>query len=234
MTFVVYANDVKGGRLDPYYYQPKFEEVEKAIKNGKFEVKKLSDFIKHLSMGISVPNYKNEPDEVPFILGKNLKIGYLDLEAGLEYISGKSSIRGKYSILKKGDVLFSVRGAYIGKTAVIPKELEGANIVNNIVKITLDTEKLNPHYLVAFLSSEIGQKIIYRKVWGGAQPGFTNEDIKNLKIPLPPLNIQNKIAEEVKRRMEKAEQLQKEAKEILEKAKQEVENIILNGEDNES
>lgn len=30
--------------------------------------------------------------------------------------------------------------------------------------------------------------------------------------------------------MQKAEQLQKEAKEVLEKAKQEVENIILNGE----
>jgi len=49
----------------------------------------------------------------------------------------------------------------------------------------------------------------------------------NLKIPLHSLPIQNKIADEVKKRMQKAEQLQKEAKEGLEKAKQEVERIIL-------
>ncbi len=41
-----------------------------------------------------------------------------------------------------------------------------------------------------------------------------------------PRNSQNKIAEEVKSRMQKAEQLQKEAKEELEKAKQEVEKIF--------
>ena len=56
----------------------------------------------------------------------------------------------------------------------------------------------------------------------------------NLSIPLPPLELQNKIAEEVKRRMQKAEQLKKEAKEVLERAKQEVENIILNGENYKS
>lgn len=44
---------------------------------------------------------------------------------------------------------------------------------------------------------------------------------------MPPISIQNKIVEEVKKRMQKAEVLQKEAKGELEKAKLEVENIIL-------
>ena len=56
----------------------------------------------------------------------------------------------------------------------------------------------------------------------------------NLKIPFPPLNVQDKISNVVEKRLERAKQLQKEAKEILEKAKQKVENIILNGETNES
>ena len=43
---------------------------------------------------------------------------------------------------------------------------------------------------------------------------------------LPPLSVQNKIADEVKRRMQKADSLQKESKEELEKAKQGVERII--------
>ena len=62
---------------------------------------------------------------------------------------------------------------------------------------------------------------------GAGQPHVYSRDLSNLKIPLPPLAVQNKIADEVKKRMQKAESLQKEAKEELEKAKLEVEKIIL-------
>jgi restriction endonuclease S subunit len=62
---------------------------------------------------------------------------------------------------------------------------------------------------------------------GTTYPTVSDEDILNLEIPLPNIVVQNKIAEEVKRRVQKAEQLQKEAKGELEKVKKEVEKIIL-------
>ncbi|HID43409.1 MAG TPA: restriction endonuclease subunit S [Archaeoglobaceae archaeon] len=86
---------------------------------------------------------------------------------------------------------------------------------------------MNPYYIFSILKSPLGQIQIKRDITGGTIMGIIRETTKNLKIPLPPLKIQNKIAEEVKRRMQKAEKLQKEAKEVLEKAKQEVEKIIL-------
>ena len=49
----------------------------------------------------------------------------------------------------------------------------------------------------------------------------------SLKIPLPPLEIQNKIANKIKNMRDEAKQLQKEAKEELQNAKEEVERIIL-------
>lgn len=61
----------------------------------------------------------------------------------------------------------------------------------------------------------------------GTITGIIRETTEKIKIPLLPLSVQNKIAYEVKKRMQKAEQLQKEAKEELEKAKLEVEKIIL-------
>ena len=72
------------------------------------------------------------------------------------------------------------------------------------------------------------QKLLTERAKIGAiQGNITIETIENFKIPLPPLFVQNKIADEVKKRMQKAEQLQKEAKDELEKAKLEVERIIL-------
>jgi len=53
------------------------------------------------------------------------------------------------------------------------------------------------------------------------------ESIKNILIPLPPFTIQQKIAEEVKLRREKAKTLTNEAKEIIIKTKGEVERIII-------
>jgi len=225
MVYIVNYNEVKGKRIDAYYYQPKFEKVEKFLKGGKYEIEQLGKFIVDLKMGCSLPPDKRGVPEVPYILGKNLRHGYLDLSE-LEYISNVNNEKFKSSIVHENDILFSVRGAYIGKVAVVEKEIAGANIINNIVKITL-SNKLNPRFVSAFLNSEIEQQLIYRDVWGGAQPGFTNENIKSLKIPLPPLSVQDKIAEEVKSRMQKAEQLQKEAKELLENAKEEIEKLIL-------
>jgi len=226
MCYVVYSDEVENKRIDAYYHHPKFKEVENAMNKGKFETKKLKQFIISLSMGISVPDYKNQNNDVPFILGKNLKHGYLNFDE-LEYINNETNNRNKKSILKENDILFSVRGAYIGKVAVVPKKVEGGNIINNIVKFSL-TLNLNSFYLVCFLNCTISKKIIYRNVWGGAQPGFTNQQIRNLIIPIPPLETQNKIAEEVQSRIQKAERLKKEAVQVLEEAKAKVEKIILN------
>ncbi|MDR0423268.1 MAG: hypothetical protein LBH46_01625 [Rickettsiales bacterium] len=48
-----------------------------------------------------------------------------------------------------------------------------------------------------------------------------------MEIPLPPLNIQKKIVNEIKGRIEKAKRLEVEAKEVYEVARSEVEGMIL-------
>jgi hypothetical protein len=50
MTFVVYSDNVKGRRVDPYYYQPKFREKLTQIEKSKFEVVNFGDIIIDLKM----------------------------------------------------------------------------------------------------------------------------------------------------------------------------------------
>ena len=56
---------------------------------------------------------------------------------------------------------------------------------------------------------------------------INNDNLLNIKIPLPSIEIQDKIANEVKSRIEKAKQLKNQANEIYEQAKNEVEKMIL-------
>mgnify|MGYP001573919684 CR=1 FL=1 len=52
---------------------------------------------------------------------------------------------------------------------------------------------------------------------------------EKLLIPYPPLEIQSKIAEEVKRRISEAEKLKADASRTIEEAKKQVEKMILVG-----
>ncbi len=228
MTFVVYADDVKGGRIDPYYYQPKFEEVIKAVENGKYEVKELNDSFEGDLIKGTLPKEDEKNGKVKVLQIKNiLRNGLIDIS---EYITAKNIFRPNQKI-NKGELIIVITGATIGKVGLWYLD-EEFYLGGDMVKFKTNKE-FNPYYIQAFLLSEIGQYQILREITGATNKHLSSYDVKTIKIPLPPLEIQNKIAEEVKRRMEKAEQLQKEAKEILEKAKQEVENIILNGENNE-
>ncbi len=223
--FISTIKTVTNKRFDPKYYSLKYTNLQLALEKSKYKFQKIKTFLSSLSMGISTPEYKSESTDVPFILGKNLKKGFLDLD-NLEYISEEINKANKSSILKENDILFSVRGVYIGKVAVVPREIEGANIINNIVKFSL--KGINPHFVVGYLNSSIGQEFIYREVWGGAQPGFTNEQIKAFPIPIPPFDKQKEIAKHITDIRNKAQQLKDQTKELLKKASEEIEEILLN------
>jgi type I restriction enzyme, S subunit len=222
--FVSFLKDISGNRFDPKYYSLKYINLKLALSNSKYKFLTIKSFLSDISMGISTPEYKSESLDVPFILGKNLKKGFLDL-ANLEYISNETNNANKSSIIKENDILFSVRGVYIGKVAVVPKEIEGANIINNIVKFSLNN--INSHYVVGYLNSSIGQEFIYREVWGGAQPGFTNEQIKSFPIPIPPLAKQKEIADHITSIRQQAQKLKDKTKEALAQANKEIEKILL-------
>jgi len=68
---------------------------------------------------------------------------------------------------------------------------------------------------------------IKREITGATVTGLTKNVVNALKIPLPPLEKQNQIAEHISKIRAQAKQLQTKAKTGLEQAKKEVEAIIL-------
>ena len=95
----------------------------------------------------------------------------------------------------------------------------------------MESKGCNNIYLSTFLRSKIVVNQTSYLMTGNTLPRLQTIDVENLLIPVPSNEIQNKIAEEIKARMQKAEQLQKEAKEVLEAAKERAERIILGDEE---
>jgi type I restriction enzyme S subunit len=141
----------------------------------------------------------------------------------LEISEAPSRARQK---LERGDLLLSSLSGSLKSIAVFETIFDNA-ICSTGFYVIKKSKDYNNYYLWALFRSDILQMLLQRESSGAIMSAINREALSNLKIPLPPLSVQNKIADEVKKRMQKAEQLQKESKELLEKAKLEVEKIIL-------
>ena len=85
---------------------------------------------------------------------------------------------------------------------------------------TANSDILNQGYLNQFLF--LNQEMVYLCGQGVAQKNLEIETFNSLKIPLPPLDIQQKIVSEI----EVFDAKEKEAKEEVEKQKENIKNII--------
>ena len=228
--FVVYANAMSGRRGDPHFHQPKYRNFYNMLEASKYQVVMLADLIKLIYRYPSCygfPCYDSASDmRVPFLQGEDIGATEISHEK-LIFIEKEISAKYPKTILKEGDLIFSVRGT-IGKIAVITHAFENSNISPNLIRLSLK-EGINSQYVEIVLKSQLGENQIDRLTSGGVQPTITKRDILSIEIPLPSLDIQNEIVQEAMRRRSKAAKLRQEAETIVEGAQREVERILLEG-----
>ncbi|NQE46184.1 Type-1 restriction enzyme MjaXIP specificity protein [ANME-1 cluster archaeon GoMg2] len=226
-SFVVTLKDLKEGkRHDVFYYQPKFKKLMEAVENNKYEVGELEGVIGDFIKG-NLPKHEDKGGETKILQIRNITLnGDFDLT---DILTAKSSSVPRNTKLKKGELIFVITGATIGKVAVFDLD-EEVYLGGDMVKT--DVKNANPLYLLSVLLSPIGQMQINQHVTGATNKHLSPEEIKSIKIPLPPIEIQNEIAEEIKGRRELAKEMRKEAEEVIKLAKEKVEKMIL-GEEND-
>ena len=72
------------------------------------------------------------------------------------------------------------------------------------------------------------QTEIKRNITGATNGHLAPEDVSHLPIPVPPLDKQIEIAEHITGIRQQAQQLKDKTKELLKKASDEIEEILLN------
>ena len=162
-------------------------------------------------------SYVNEG--VVFIRSQNVLVGELKL-SNVEHIPEKTHYSMKRSQLKKNDVLLNITGASIGRSALFNCDFE-AN-VNQHVAILRVKDNLSPEFLVALINSNLIQKQIFSVQSGGTREALNYNQIKEIKIPLPSLEIQNQIVKKI----EKERKIVEGNKKLIEIYSKKIENRI--------
>ncbi len=232
-TFKVGFDDIFNSRFDSFYNKLYYIKVEEELYKTKYPLVNLME----LCNGIRGVTYSSDDEandgKIGVLRGNNidLKTNELDL-TNIRYLKS-DFVFSENQKLQKNDILMSAASGskeHVGKVAYIANDLNhyfGAFMM----VLRVYNEKVNPFFLFGYLQSKLFRQLLMRILGGTNINNLNFNMIKNYKVPLPNIDIQNEIVKEISKRRHKARKLNCLSIKILEKAKKEVENIIL-GEDN--
>lgn len=114
------------------------------------------------------------------------------------YVNEKSHSYLKKSELFGGELLMSNVGAYAGLAWLMPKVDSPATLGPNMFLIKLKDSLIQTEYLCELLNSDSFWKVLKTIALSSAQPKLNKENIRSLKIVLPPIDEQKQIIDYLK------------------------------------
>jgi type I restriction enzyme M protein len=172
------------------------ENVELRMLNYEFvEIKSVTEVITKGTTPTSV-GYTFMNAGINFVKIEAIREDGHFLEEKFAFINDDCNNKLERSKLQEGDVLFSIAGA-LGRAAVVTNNILPANTNQALSIIRPIRDKLSSKFLFWMLKSDHTiNEIVALKV-GVAQFNLSLKQIGELQIPLPPLEVQQKIVAEL-------------------------------------
>ena len=121
-----------------------------------------------------------------------------DASFGGYYIDEEKYKELKNCAVQAGDILISLVGTY-GKTLIMPDNYEAGIINPRLMKITLNKNKVTPIYFKYYFESNALKASMDANTHGGTMGILNLGIIRQMKIQVPPLSLQNQFAAFVER-----------------------------------
>ena len=121
-----------------------------------------------------------------------------DASFGDYYIDEEKYKELKNCAVQAGDILISLVGTY-GKTLIMPDNYEAGIINPRLMKITLNKNKVTPIYFKYYFESNALKALMDANTHGGTMGILNLGIIRQMKIQVPPLSLQNQFAAFVER-----------------------------------
>ncbi|MEU1685323.1 restriction endonuclease subunit S [Micromonospora sp. NPDC005707] len=142
--------------------------------------------------GIVQPGVPQEPGNgIPYVRGQDIRDGEILIDA-LPWTSHEISAKYSRSTVNSGDVLLSII-RYM-RAAVVPNALAGANISRGAARFR-PADDVDGAYLAHWLESRSAQRWLQARLRGTGMPGLNLSDLRQLPVPVPPLEVQRQVAE---------------------------------------
>ncbi len=140
--------------------------------------------------------YVDDDTQTLFVTSENVREGYIDLSKK-KYLMDEFNKKQRRSVLQKGDFLINIVGASIGRAAQFNLEVK-ANINQAVALVRLKDGIINDKYLLTYLNSPKALQMYESMQVSVARANLSLQNINDLEILLPPIELQNKFEDFVK------------------------------------
>jgi hypothetical protein len=232
---------VIGNRYDPKKYSINTSSLYKAIEASIFSRKSLKSLLIQKVSGDWGLEVTENFDEHLYKKCLVIRATEFDNKYNLQLDNSRAKFRliNKFKLsdldIRETDFLLEKSGGSIdqpvGRIALLDNEILGHGTIafsNFIHKFRVNTTAIEPEYLFSYLKMIHNVKLTdtMQSQTNGIRNLILNE-YWNQSIPLPSLNQQRVIASEVSRRRKEARTIELSAQVEFDKAKKEIENLIL-------
>lgn len=183
-----------------------FEGKLTTVPVGKWNKKTLGELLSFLTSGSrGWAQYYSKAGDL-FIRAQNIKNDTLDLE-DIAYVSLPERTEGLRTRICVGDLLITITGANVTKSALVKNEV-GTAYVSQHVALCRPSAEILPSYLYWFVVAEAaGRKQLSDMAYGAGKPGLNLENIRSVKILLPKLQEQETIVDLIETKLSEVDQL---------------------------
>jgi type I restriction enzyme S subunit len=182
---------LNSAKIELNYYSNKFSKLAK-----NFPTIRLSECISEkITTGHSPAATKEKTGHSLLTLAALSKHGYVD---GCEKPT-QPIPKVKVNSVRKGDVLISRSNTrdLVGLAGVVEETRDDLSFPDLMFRVRVDTSKILPHYLEAFLLSKFGRFYMMSNAQGtsGSMKKINTKMLRDLPVPMPPIEEQSKIVQ---------------------------------------
>ena len=182
-------------QIDSLRTEAKFKKTEIGEIPVDWGVATLDEISEEIYRYPTYYNIKYVKQGIPEVRGELIRLNGL-LETDLSkyrFISPETASKFPRTCLREGDFVISVRGT-MGKIAIIPESLDGANMTANLIRVSHNRSKIFPMFFRHVLISEKFQETLNITSSTTTIRRIKAPELKRLKFAIPPLTEQKKIA----------------------------------------
>ncbi len=119
-----------------------------------------------------------------FVRAQNINADYLDL-SDIAYVNLPDRAEGLRTKVRKNDLLVTITGANVTKSAIVHEELDDAYVSQHVALVRLKETKLSLFLFYWLLSPAHGRAQLLESAYGQGKPELNLDNIRNVDVSVP-------------------------------------------------
>lgn len=158
--------------------------------------------------GTMLKKHEHKTTGVPMLGIENIDSGKF-IDGNKIFVTPEKAAELKSFALKSGDIIIS-RSGTVGELCVVPPRIEGALLSTNLMRVSLDCQKVLPEYFIYLFQSKGIVLDQVKELCKGSTRIFLNQTIlKQIQFPIPNVHEQLQIINTIESRLTFCDNIEK-------------------------